>query len=124
MNIVNHAYKDEAKTANESSLIISISSHIDILANRDIQIANSDATSHNIPHGAGLQDVTQPLDTDSVIVGTSARVGTAKVGNIKSLICDKYGNVMIQNANLQDVIKVPESKFNLLSIPVFLEKGW
>ena len=30
----------------------------------------------------------------------------------------------MENACLQDVIVVPQSKFNLLSIPVFLEKGW
>ena len=55
-------------------------------------------------------------------VGTGVRVVIIKVGNIKSLICDKYGNVMIQNTSLQDIIIVPESKFNSLSIPMFLEK--
>ena len=36
MNIVNHVCTCEAKTANKSSLIISIPFHIDILADRDI----------------------------------------------------------------------------------------
>ena len=35
-NVAKHAYVDEAKSANESSLIMSIPSYVDILADRDI----------------------------------------------------------------------------------------
>ena len=67
-NIANHACadsklvartndrKNEAKTANESSLTMSTPSHVDMLADRDTWIADSGATSHGTPHGAGFQD--------------------------------------------------------------------
>ena len=111
----------EPSKVNESSLVMSMPAHVDWLADKDIWIADSGATSHNTPHSEGLQDIKQPLKTDA---GTGARAKTVKVDTTKGSMCDKHGNAMIINASLQDVIIVPKSKFDLLSIPVFLEKGW
>ena len=121
-SIANYVCVNEAKTANKSSLIMSIPFYADILADRDMRIANSSAALHNIFRSAGLQNATQLLDTNSATVGTGARAGATKVENIKGSKCSKYGNAMIQNASLQDTIIVPESKFKLLSILVFLKK--
>ena len=38
----------------------------------------------------------EPLQTDTVTLGTGSRVGVTEVGTIKFSICDKFGNIVIK----------------------------
>lgn len=111
------------KIANEQSLVMRMPVHAEILNDKDIWIADSGAALHNTPCSAGLQDITKPLETDTVTAGTGAKAGAAKVRTTKGSTHNKCSDAVIQNASLQDAIVVPGSKFDLLRIPVFLEKG-
>ena len=62
--------------------------------------------------------------TDNVIVGTGHKTKAAMVGNIRSNVCSHYGANIYCNVALTDVAVLPNSKFNLISSPVMLNKGW
>ena len=97
---------------------------MEILKDKDVWIADSGATSHNTPHDIGVHSVQKPWTSDNVTVGNGAETSASKVGTINGSMYDKNGQLKIRNASLKDVIVLPGSKFNLISIPVFLEKGW
>ena len=60
---------------------------------------------------------------DSIVVGSGQQLSARKIGNINGLICDQYGQA-VHDGKLTNVMRIPNSKYNLLSLIQLLKDGW
>ena len=62
--------------------------------------------------------------SDSVRVGNGHLTEASCVEDDPGNVYDKCGELKIQNAIFWNVVVLPKSKLNLISLPVFMEEGW
>ena len=59
---------------------------------------------------------------DNVIVGTRHNVKVSIIGKIIGDIYDKHSNIKYKNSILNNIVALPQSKFNLISTSMILKK--
>ena len=60
--------------------------------------------------------------TNNIIVGIGYRVTALIVSKIIDYIYNKYRNIKYRNIILKDIVALPNSKFNLISMPIMLKR--
>ena len=101
---------------------ISIPDNIAILISLDTQIIDSTATLYNTAHQVGVTITVELRLKDNVIVGTRHNVKVSIIGKIIGDIYDKHSNIKYKNAILNNIVALPQSKFNLISTSMILKK--
>ena len=95
-----------------------------MLADPNVWIADTGATTHSTPHQQGMSACRKGNEKDSITVGNGKSVEASKVGNLKGDLCNKSGEVVQRKVMLRDVTHVPGAKFNLFSITRMQNMGW
>ena len=106
-----------------ASNIRSFSSDDAILKDPNIFIADTGATSDTTPHLIGISNMKDTTKMDCITDVSGNSIKGNKVGKLKGVICDKYGNEE-KSVTIKDMVHMPGSSFNLFSITKRLEEGW
>ena len=116
--------KAESTKKNEPA-DIALTSYLDdvvlsaIVKEKNFFLCDSGATTHMTNSVENLTNVKE-IDR-SVTIGNGGSVKATKVGSMKTVLNDDKGNSV--NVTFEDVIYVPELKFNLLSVGQIAKKG-
>ena len=87
-----------------------------MLADPNVWIADTGATTHSILHQIRMSSCRQGGEKDSITLGNGKSVQASKVCNLRGDLCDKSGKVVQRKLLLREVTYVPGAKFNLFSI--------
>jgi hypothetical protein len=94
-----------------------------IEGDEEIWIGDSGATSHLTFSSHGLVNARKARQGESMIMGNGSNTPAVTVGDIIGTISDTKGADK-GRLMLSEVTHSPQAKFNLLSIPALMKKGW
>ena len=94
-----------------------------LLSDPNVWLADTVATVHTTPYQTGLIVTKGATAGDSITVGNGTRDAASVVGDISGVMCDQYG-VEVGPGKLQEVLHLPDGKFNLFSVSKLQNEGW
>ena len=98
-------------------------SHVDLLKDPNIFIADTGSSCHSTKYDMGFSDVRVADSNYTVTMANGAKEKSTKVGNIRGIICDKEG-MEVSQATMVDVTYLPGGHFNLFSCSRLTQEGW
>ena len=91
-------------------------SNIKLLNDPNMWIVDMAATVYSMLYSMGLQNPKEASSSDSVTMGNDTDVRPKTIVQLPGVICDKHGNELLKGAVLNNVMHLPEAKYNLFSL--------
>ena len=91
-----------------------------LLADPNIWIADSSATSDTTAYEIGMTNTKIASDKDNITDASGNNVSGKTVGDLKGVTCNKQGKEL-HDATIKELVYVPGSTFNLFSLSKRLE---
>ena len=93
-----------------------------LLADPNVWIADSSATSDTTAHEIGMTNKTMASEQDTITDDSRNNVSGKTVGDLKEIIYNKQGKEL-HDATIKELVYVPGSSFKLFSRSKGLENG-
>ena len=121
--------KDNDASSNSKFLLmtknegLTFAANDSLLADPNVWIADSGATSDTTAHEIGMTNTKVASDEDNITDASGNNVSGKTVGDLKGVICSKQGKEL-HDTTIKELVYVPGSSFNLFSVSKRLENGW
>ena len=106
----------------EYTLVQCKKSFHDIMKDEEIWVADSAATTHMTFSNTGMRNCRKAEAKDSLVMGNGSDAQAQCIGDVYGSLIGMESNPI--DVSLKEVTYSPTAKFNLISLPALMKKGW